>query len=1849
MDNLDPDLSKALDSIQKDAEVKLGPILNKHSTVDDSNKLAALVAILTADKDTSLPSALAQKVGPNINWDTVFSALETFPNRLYTSEGVVAAFSFLSAVESTQNARILSSFLTRQWSNPKLQVDTIAAAVNTPDEQLNLRNFNLKRILDPETFASAPPHINSIAGSISHHRFNYVEFVHGVMGALSRDPGIRQTVDTQPQIFLPELLLIGGVTIERPWAPALKSELSAQLDLFLHKRPPTSSFVFYALGLLDKMFLMGTLVDYFDADPALIGLILAAAYDANVLGDLLYMKHYGFTLELASHADKKNFYLFENFLKNSVHLHGFEFIYALLDYLEIRATAEYTQSESGKPPLGLNLRSVAASLALIGAVEMPQDRLEQVKAIQIQCLQLYPRLINYGHGHDAALLANGESNSFSEEVESEMKAYYQKMYAQQIEIRDIITLLQKLKQSDNPHDQDVFTCMVHSLFDEYRFFPEYPLSALATTAVLFGSLVYFQLIEGMPLSIALRYILDSLKNPPESNMFKFGLQALFEFRQRLHEFPKYCALLLEIPGLVAHQQFYQQIKDIVANAGGAGATTDPISRQPSVASSPNDFKSISANVPIDESTQEEPNESVSDKVLFIVNNIAQNNVSGKSKELSGVLDRKYYRWFANYIVGQRSKQEPNYHALYIQMLHNIGDRALEDMCIKVTYLHLIQLLNSPETATSTEKRNQLKHLGQWLGSLLLGEDKPILHKNIYFKGLLVEAYDSGRLAVVLPFVCKTLERASSSTVFLPPNPWLMGIMEVLAELYFHAELKLNLKFEIEVLCNQLQLNLNDIPVSTLVRSRPSHEVEQENLAREMQRLRVQDGVDGAGQSAQRGGEGFVNLVNAVDTSMYAALVEQFVFNGNTIFVTHPSLKRLLQLAADKAIREVLQPVVERSVTIASIATRELVTKDFAMEPDEEKMRLAAQNVIRVLAGNISLATCKEPLRESLATHLRNLVVTNGYGEQPLVVDQIIVAVNENVDLICAIVEKAAVEKSYAEVEEALLPAFMIRKHYRENNNGSVFIDPQLTTKYPLQLPDPFRLKAGGLLPEQFAIYENFGKRDSGAVAEIETAAAPVEEEAQPTQTLYEQIILQVQESIQALERAVAESSETSIEELSAEHKVSTILSDILSIATRTSFRDQIILKASQMIVSALFTAVDTQLGREVLCYLLDRLCEFSSNTAKEVVLWLIYSDDERKYNVPVMVTLINAKLITATEIDVNLSKQVLERVAPAVEFAAGFIYEAVLGKKPCALRTEFTGCLEAMEVISKEDPPNPIAEKLLKSLDRNIATRGPGVAGKEAKDGEITLKEQMRYIFAEWIRLIQHPLKTDRSCHIFVYQLAEHKILSNPEHFYLLVRTALEESIASYTAGVTLSNVNVSDLFVAVDALASLLITILKTTGKMELKSRVEYAKNLFTVITLLFAHEHDTLEEKFNTRPYFRLFSSMLYELSQAYDGSEFFQELYLLIANTFKTIHPTAFPTFSFAWTTLISHRLFMPNLLDLPNKKGWPVFAELLSYLIKFQGTYGTDKLFPGTIAVLYKGTLRIFLVILHDYPRFFIENHYTLCNAIPSSFVQLRNVVLSAFPENMELPDPLTQGLKVDRLPEIKESPILTIDPRKDLEQSGMKKLVDSYIKNPSQATLKSIASGFDLAKGHAELGLGYNTVNVNVATFHAFVLYVGMCAVSEETAGSTAGDSESLFNRDSPYLTLISKLLAELSVEGRYFFCEAMANQLRYPNRHTHFFSCVILSLFGTHGSNSLGDKKTVVQHLLTRVLLERIICNRPHPWGLMITFTELLKNPSYKFWDLPFTKTTPEIERMFASLYEHISSSGESEPVAASA
>ena len=126
------------------------------------------------------------------------------------------------------------------------------------------------------------------------------------------------------------------------------------------------------------------------------------------------------------------------------------------------------------------------------------------------------------------------------------------------------------------------------------------------------------------------------------------------------------------------------------------------------------------------------------------------------------------------------------------------------------------------------------------------------------------------------------------------------------------------------------------------------------------------------------------------------------------------------------------------------------------------------------------------------------------------------------------------------------------------------------------------------------------------------------------------------------------------------------------------------------------------------------------------------------------------------------------------------------------------------------------------------------------------------------------------------------------------------------------------------------------------------------------------------------------------------------LAFAGAFDSLNPLRVPSFAFAWLELISHRMFMPKMLGV--KRGWFVFQRLImKFLHFFEPCLRGNDLNPPT-TILYKGFLRVLLVLLHDFPEFLCAYHLSFCDLIPPQCVQVRNLVLSAFPSNMKLPDP-----------------------------------------------------------------------------------------------------------------------------------------------------------------------------------------------------------------------------------------------------
>merc|ERR1719240_1288502 len=105
---------------------------------------------------------------------------------------------------------------------------------------------------------------------------------------------------------------------------------------------------------------------------------------------------------------------------------------------------------------------------------------------------------------------------------------------------------------------------------------------------------------------------------------------------------------------------------------------------------------------------------------------------------------------------------------------------------------------------------------------------------------------------------------------------------------------------------------------------------------------------------------------------------------------------------------------------------------------------------------------------------------------------------------------------------------------------------------------------------------------------------------------------------------------------------------------------------------------------------------------------------------------------------------------------------------------------------------------------------------------------------------------------------------------------------------------------------------------------------------------------------------------------------------------------------------------------------MLQRLLVGLFKFLQPYLSGAELSSPVRMLYRGALRVLLVLLHDFPEFLCDYHFSFCDVIPTTCIQMRNLILSAFPRNMRLPDPFTPNLKVDLLPEIAHPPRIVSD-------------------------------------------------------------------------------------------------------------------------------------------------------------------------------------------------------------------------------
>lgn len=81
------------------------------------------------------------------------------------------------------------------------------------------------------------------------------------------------------------------------------------------------------------------------------------------------------------------------------------------------------------------------------------------------------------------------------------------------------------------------------------------------------------------------------------------------------------------------------------------------------------------------------------------------------------------------------------------------------------------------------------------------------------------------------------------------------------------------------------------------------------------------------------------------------------------------------------------------------------------------------------------------------------------------------------------------------------------------------------------------------------------------------------------------------------------------------------------------------------------------------------------------------------------------------------------------------------------------------------------------------------------------------------------------------------------------------------------------------------------------------------------------------------------------------------------------------------------------NAPITRCWLMFYRLIILVLKFIAPYLEKCSMNESVRTLYKGIVRVLLVLLHDFPEFLCDYHFSLCDLIPATAVQIQNLILS----------------------------------------------------------------------------------------------------------------------------------------------------------------------------------------------------------------------------------------------------------------
>uniref|UniRef100_A0A1I7ZD78 CCR4-NOT transcription complex subunit 1 n=1 Tax=Steinernema glaseri TaxID=37863 RepID=A0A1I7ZD78_9BILA len=1435
-------------------------------------------------------------------------------------------------------------------------------------------------------------------------------------------------------------------------------------------------------------------------------------------------------------------------------------------------------------------------------------------------------------------------------------------------------------------DTDCLTCIIQNLFNEYQHFKNYPPKELGIVADIYGGMIREHIIEQKDIHIA-----SALKKIAEAFNFssdlktqdaylRFGITAIGNIKMQLHTMSPFCEYLMR---MAHYNQLPDPLKQFVVC--GSQRTLPPQVIQQQIMNQQQRHKThdvpanlslsapnVEALVRIQESngmTIKPPPVNVVEQVSFFFNNLSLQELPRKVLEMNDMIasyGEHFMQWLAQQLVVHRVLSQYNFIPLYANFVEKIANKNFEKFVFRETFRTIKMLLKSdkraPIASSPLNDRQHLKSLGNWLGHLTIVRSKPIVKRDLDIKSLLLEASLKGEheLNYAVPFVAKLFRASTKSEVFHPNCAWVRPILGVLAEIHSIPNVKNNLKFEIELLCNDLHVDLRTLTSESSLLKEPNklqsltpqlYEPPLNNYPPEV----IAPNYEAYGSSASsspipqsmrpehfssRGGSPHPVPISSIapssippsappaqplppaETDPTEAVVNRLtIYPHLALFRHHPHLKDSIkaayrQFVGSDEFQKMIHMICRRSIQPSIRPIEELIRKDFAFDPKAENLTRSATEMSKALSAATAQFEFKCHLISLMYKVFRDSL--NGAQVSQYMADEAANKLAEdNVETITGMILDSIANNTSKDVLARLNSDIESRMNgtYRPDSSSIPPNFPEQLRNNPMRTMKVYQdfIVCRRNLNETRP-YDPFSRNLNVILTNLDKVLKSTDTDTdralQALRTLYQNIaeVLNLTVDIKAMGQLVQSAIHHFLCGYEGERPTSQI--NVLNLTVDIKAMGQLVQSAihhflcgydGERPTSQINEANEkprwSQILREVFsglckCIMIELLQQELIQAITRTIC--ILPPKEYALNQEAIAFLLCSELLQPTVYDAYLAKQLNVANQELYKYAQLLFCAIANNNIQMAVQKMLPECSALCDrirqrMVVNRDPLRIKAETIVKKW----------------REYDITRPETG---LLEWQNVIAQ-------CSIQTVKNVQDLIMS-------ATRFVVDQSYDVFKAEGFINGAKSPNLIIT--SFPGMIRQLMETFK--ERNDRLMILRVALDAVIQIVDFDHRERDYDLHGYPYDFLIKSYFKLSTESQPALVDVPSAMVHVAEALHRTSPLKYPRFAFGWFNVLGNGEVMERYLEYPEPQVAMtmrnIYAKLLQCQLLFLQPFMRDiNIDRAPMEKLLGGTNLVMYFISHVYPTVFYEHHHTFCNVIPPNCFHLRTCVLAAAPVEFK-----QQNIDPYDLESIVSSDLMKNDPvmsplewdvvMKDETFLKHKPELDNYLDN--RTPVDYLTRLRDILKINNEKRGKYNMTLLNT-----IVLYVGMEAIkyhrkqNHDIHFSTIGATS--------YMDVLQNLSVQFCNEGRYLLFNAMANQLRYPNSQTNYFSMALLYIFRESTSET-------VQEQIARALFERAVCRPPHPWGVVTTLAHLVNDEQYAFWSHDFANCASEISGLFQQI-----------------